>query len=117
METNQAKVIVALGEAIPNVKEYKDGEGKCHPIQWVRLKGGELNKVISAMKSDNSTATRKQREQAAQSLTTVAAKHDVDGYYISATTNLLPFIAAAFHKDDLTLLVANAGNVLSPVLT
>lgn len=114
VQTADAKKILVIGNNIaPTTMFLKDEEQACL-INWaVIAKGGDANRVQSALKADNSTATKKQRQAAAEALALVAMANEADGYFVSVGNDLMPFVEKVFRQNELAIVGAalGAGNV------
>ena len=107
------KILVIGNSTAPTTCVLKEND-EAHLIEWsVIAKGGDKNRVQSALKADNTSATKKQRIAAAEALVLVAVANDADGYFVSVGNDLMPFVEKAFRENDLAIIapVLGAGNV------
>lgn len=109
------KKILVIGKAVPPTTMFlMEKDETSHLIEWRCInKGGDNNRIQSALKADNTTATKKQRQAAAEALALVAMVNDADGYFVSVGNDLMPFVEKAFRENDLAIIapVLGAGNV------
>ena len=114
VQTADAKKILVIGNNVPPTTMFLKDEEQACLINWVVIaKGGDANRVQSALKADNSTATKKQRQVAAETLALVAMANDADGYFVSVGNDLMPFVEKVFRQNELAIVGAalGAGNV------
>ena len=114
VQTADAKKILVIGNNVPPTTMFLKDEEQACLINWaVIAKGGDANRVQSALKADNSTATKKQRQAAAEALALVAMANDADGYFVSVGNDLMPFVEKVFRQNELAIVGAalGAGNV------
>lgn len=107
------KILVIGNSTAPTTCVLKQND-EAHLIEWsVIAKGGDKNRVQSALKADNTSATKKQRIAAAEALVLVAMSNDADGYFVSVGSDLMPFVEKAFRENELAIVVPmlGAGNV------
>lgn len=97
--------ILAISENVPAALELHDGKVKLD-VQWVHMSGSDRNKFMAAMKSDTTSATRKQRQAAADDFALIAARYDIDGVFITVTSNLLSFVKSALRHQDVSAYVS-----------
>ena len=110
---SKKKILVIGNSTAPTTCVLKEND-EAHLIEWsVIAKGGDKNRVQSALKADNTSATKKQRIAAAEALALVAMANDADGYFVSVGNDLMPFVEKAFRENDLAIIapVLGAGNV------
>lgn len=110
---SKKKILVIGNSTAPTTCVLKEND-EAHLIEWsVIAKGGDKNRVQSALKADNTSATKKQRIAAAEALVLVAVANDADGYFVSVGNDLMPFVEKAFRENDLAIIapVLGAGNV------
>jgi hypothetical protein len=105
VEELEAKTIVVLGPTAPTVNVLKQ-ENQFYYINWVTMKGGDLNRAKAAVKHDTTSATKVQRLGAAESLLLVAMANDADGYFIPVSENLSGFVQKLFKENDLPVVVS-----------
>ena len=114
VQTADAKKILVIDNNVPPTTMFLKDEEQACLIDWaVIAKGGDANRVQSALKADNSTATKKQRQAAAEALALVAMANDADGYFVSVGNDLMPFVEKVFRQNELAIVGAalGAGNV------
>ena len=105
VEELETKTIVVLGATAPSVNVLKQ-ENNFYYINWVTVKGGDLNRAKSAVKHDTTSATKTQRLSAAESLMLVAIANEADGYFVPVSDNLSGFVQKLFKENDLPIVVS-----------